>query len=884
MKSPRNILLVMLAVSAVAAASLAYSFNLIAGRNRELVQQELQKFLGNEISFASLEVNLLGTLGFSAKEFRIADDARFAATPAVRAKELILGVSLWELVFGRVVIDSLTFNEPELQIISEETGLLNLTELISKLQESTKSPKTSSSASRHGRGSVRIAVSEFRIQDGRIEYLDRSIKVPAELRLRNISLNVSGFDPTAKTRIRLTAALTEGAGQDMRIDGELSPGPPNSSWQQRGLDVSMRFDSLHVPLVARAIADLRDKIPRELDVTGPMSLQARVSGTLARPRIDDLTLKAPLFGSSDYNAVVTGKIEFTERRNWEDAHVQGKLTLESLPIARLRNLGIFRRTLSPKIALDGAISAYSRFEGTWSTLRMGALVRADKSELRFNDWLRKPLDRPLDIRTQISRQKQKYLFHESTIVSGPNKIVFSGSGNLGEEARLQLNLASHQGTLAGWSRLLTPAAYAGIGGAIDANITIDQLSLPGADDWSIRGQLKLTDGTFNHLQNGHKIDAVNGTIVFAGRQARFENVNFRLGASKFAFDGVAANLLEPNISYQLKSVQLNLADLPTLDRAPKVRLDNAGAKGEIRYEKDLFVLNGKLTASDGKLQDFDFRDLRADVVYSAAGLDFNNLSLRVFGGIVRADGYLSGGTNPGRVEVTAQSNDLDLRPLAAQRLSLLHNKFTGQLSGHARIAVEAKAGGNIDKAIIGSGAAEVRAGAIKDFNLVSQLLLRGSGTTVSTETTSRLPPGFARLVSQPDTSFDSLKADFTIEPARIRSENLVIVTPEYTVTGAGWIGFDRTTKWNGLISLSPKVTQEVQRDYRLLRYLLDRRGRMAITFRADGTIPDVRIRLDNRALAQALRGDRGESETRSDPEPREGKAWLPDALDRFLNR
>jgi len=47
MKSPRNILLVMLAVSAVVAASLAYSFNLIAGRNRELVQQELQKFLGN---------------------------------------------------------------------------------------------------------------------------------------------------------------------------------------------------------------------------------------------------------------------------------------------------------------------------------------------------------------------------------------------------------------------------------------------------------------------------------------------------------------------------------------------------------------------------------------------------------------------------------------------------------------------------------------------------------------------------------------------------------------------------------------------------------------------------------------------------------------------
>ena len=286
MKSPRNILLVMLAVCAVAAVSLGYYFNLIAGRNRELVQQELQNFLGNEISFASLEVNLLGTIGFSAKEFRIADDARFAATPAVRAKELILGVSLWELLFGRVVIDSLSFTEPELQIISDETGLLNLTELISKWQGSTTLAKTPANASERRNRLVRIAVSEFRIRGGRIEYLDRSIKVPAELRLKNISLRVSGFNPATNTRINMTAALTEGTGQDMRIDGELSPAPANGSWQQRGLDVSMQFDSLHVPLVARAIADLRDKIPRELDVTGPMSLQTKVSGTLARPRLD----------------------------------------------------------------------------------------------------------------------------------------------------------------------------------------------------------------------------------------------------------------------------------------------------------------------------------------------------------------------------------------------------------------------------------------------------------------------------------------------------------------------------------------------------------------------------------------------------------------------
>lgn len=890
MKSSRNILLVILAVGAVAAASLAYCFNLIAGRNRELVQQELQKFLGNQISFASLEVNLLGTLGFSAKEFRIADDARFAATPAVRAKEMVLGVSLWELVFGRVVIDSLTFKEPELQIISDETGLLNLTELISKLQGSTKSPKTAATASEHEQSSVRIAVSEFRIQDGRIEYLDRSIKVPAELRLKNISLKVSGFDPTAKTRISLTAALTEGAGQDMRIDGELSPGPPNGSWQQRGLDVSMQFDSLHVPLVARAIADLRDKIPRELDVTGPMSLQAKASGTLARPRFDNLTLKAPLFGSSDYNAVVTGGVEFTERRTWEDAKFQGQLTLESLPIARLVNLRMFQQSPSATVAADGTIGIYSRFEGTWNTLRFGALVRADKSALRYKDWLRKPANQPMEIRTQISRQKQKYLFHESTLVSGANRFSFSGSIDLDEEAQLDLKLASDHGTVAGWSELFSTAALTGVAGNVDLSIALDKRSLPGADDWSVRGQLKLNNGAFNHRQSGQKLEAVNGTIVFAGQQARFENLSFRLGASTLALDGIAANLLEPNLAYRLRSAQFNLADLPALGAAPKVQLHNLSAKGNIQYQNDMLVLDGTVTASEGKLQELDFRDLRSEIVYSAAGISFKNLSLRALEGILRADGYLSAGMNPGRLELTAQSDGLDLRALASQLLPQWHNKLTGQLNGSVRLTTLSKAGAITKKTISGSGDAAVQAGAIKDFNLVSQLLLRGSGTTVSTESTARLPPGFAKLVRQPDTSFDSLKADFTIEPERIRTENLVIVTPEYTITGAGWIGFDRSTKWNGLIALSPKVTQEVQRDYRLLRYLLDRRGRLAITFRADGTIPNVRIRLDNRALAQALRGSSPERvegvETggRSNQEPRDGKAWLPDALDRFLNR
>jgi len=220
----------------------------------------------------------------------------------------------------------------------------------------------------------------------------------------------------------------------------------------------------------------------------------------------------------------------------------------------------------------------------------------------------------------------------------------------------------------------------------------------------------------------------------------------------------------------------------------------------------------------------------------------------------------------------------------------LTDRFEGQLQGHARFDAATTEGGSIKDALKGTGEASIERGMIKNFNVVSQVLLSGSGATISPSSASRLPPGFAGLVGRRDTVFDSLKANFTVDQKRVRTENLVITTPDYTITGAGWIGFDRSTKWNGLLVLSPRLSQEMQRDYRLIRHLLDRRGRLAISFRLEGKIPDVKIRLDNRALAQAMRAsssgraDDKDVDTKQGDEPNDAKRWLPDALERFLNR
>src|SRR6266550_1288672 len=891
MKSPQKLFAVSVAILAIVVVGLAQAFNILAARHRDQVQQELQKVLGKDVTFDSLEVTLLGGPGFVAKEFRIADDPRFAATPLVRARELILGISLWQLFFQRLVINSLTFNESEFQIITDQTGLRNLTTLLQRKNELQQFPALRPPAPERRRAAVSFSIGEIRIKEGRVEYVDRSIKEPSELRISHLSMSVQGFAAKDAIKIHLAASLTEGLSQDMRIDGRLEPAPDELSWTQRPVDLSIQFDSLHVPMVAHAVAALRNKIPSELDVTGPMALQAKAGGTPARPRIDNITLKIPLFGSSDYNAVFNGSVAFSERRSWDDAQIRGKLVVEPLALARLRTFKFLEQSLPTALVADGTVAVYALFEGTWENLRIGALVRADQAELRYKESLRKRADAPAEIKVRILRKKQTLLFADSELVVGANTMGFSGVIDYQNPARLRLRLTGKQGSVAAWSGLFPASALIGTSGKADWDIAIEKSLLRADDDWNMKGQLKLTGAEFRHRETAGKIENLNGEVFFAGKQARFAQMSFRVGRSTIFVDGTATNLLEPTVTYTLHSPALNLADLPLLTTSPPVQLDNMNAKGEIQLQNERFVLIGSVGAPQASLYQVGLRNLRADITLTAMGLTFKNLSAQVLNGVLRSDGYwASVGGHSRQLEFYSKVDAVQMRPLITQLLPPLQGRLEGQLSGHAQLDAAAADGASIKDVLKGSGEASVQQGVIKDFNLVTQLLLGGSGASGPSTSTARLPTVFADLIERPDTAFDSLKTNFTVEQKRVSTENLVIITPDYTITGAGWIGFDRSTKWNGLLILSPRLTQEFQRDYRIIRYLLDRRGRLAISFRLEGKIPDVRIRLDNRVLAQALRGgssgrgDDKDTDTKPGQESKDVKRWIPDAIERFLNR
>jgi uncharacterized protein involved in outer membrane biogenesis len=891
MTNLRKITIAVAVLFTAAAIGLGSHFKRLADKHREQVQLELRLLLGDSVRFDGLDVRLLWLPGFVVREFRLADDSRFAATPILKARELILGINLRQLFTGRIVIDSITFIGPEMQIISDETGLLNLSMLASRRKELGVMPRRRSSAPGERRqSSVRFAIDELRVDDGRIIYLDRTAKDPAELQLRGIELQVGGFDLEEPTRVRMAAALTEGLGQDLRIEGLLHRAKADQSWYQRGMDLKIQFDSLHAPMVLRAFAGLRERVPREIDVTGPMALRAQAGGSLLQPRLDDITLKIPLFGSADYNAVITGRMEFTEQRTWSDAKLDGQLKIAPLALSRARLLPVLRDHLPEALVTEGSVSLYSRFEGTWNHLRIGALLRAENSEIRYGDWLRKPAKRPAAIKARLSRRNQRLTIHESELTLGAAKTVFSGVVQDIDAPRLYLKLQAEDAPLKLWTPLSNGTVTAK-SGRVSWHLAIERAPAGAPANWHIDGQVTIADGEVHGRDIRGKLEQLNTHVTFLGQQARIERASFRLGGAQLALTGIMPNLAEPKLDYQLTAAEIDLDDVPALAISRPLRLQQLTLKGRAQTQNDALSVAGDAAALQGNFDGLAMSDFRSAFSWSAAGLHFKDLTFRAAQGWFRSDGFqtAAAGGISARLRGVSAIKGADLRPLLASFLPLLKDRLDGNISGQAQYDVILGENDTLAQSLEAAGHTTIQRGVINDFNLLSQLLLRGSGSSVSEASKARLPAALLDLAEHNDTRCDTLKCDFTVEEGRICSAKLILSTPDFGVTGAGWFALDRASRWNGLLVLSPRLTREIQRDYRWIRHLLDRRGRLVIPFRIDGTIPNVRIRIENRNLSQVLRGSQPRDKERDggggdDRPPKEEKGWLPDTLDRFLNR
>jgi hypothetical protein len=871
----------------LATLALVYSVNLLAAIRRDLVHEELQRVAGKDVAFDEFEVTLLTGLGFSARNFRVADSPVFAATPLLRAKELRMGVSLLSLMLGRIVINKLAFIEPEFQIITNEEGVMNISSLEDRRKQLVDLPKARSSSSKREHSSVNFVVTNFQIKSGRIDFIDRSVRAPAEMQIKRVDMNLQGINPNGRAKMTLAASLTEGLGQDVRVAGYLGPFVRGEGWKEQPVEVNVEFDSLFVPLLTRAVPFFRDKIPPELDIAGPLSLRAKLTGVLARPQILDFIVKAPILGSSDYNVVLNGSADLSTSGLWSEAQLNGNLHLSSIDIARLQSTSMFQDLMPISLGGEGEVSVESIIEGTWDRLRLGTIVRARNSEIRYGTWLRKPRGTAAEWSSKISRQDNRFVVHESLLTLGSTKINLSGIYEHGYRARLQLRARTDRSDLSQVIELFPALQAFRATGNLHGEVLASKVMI-GDSSWSMNGKLEISEAELINENSRRKVERLRASILFLGKQARIENAAFRVRSSDVEMTGAMADLAIPTLTCELRSGNLHLVDLADFPVAKSDLLRNVKFSGKLAWEDGTPWMRGKVSSTEGTLQDVPYLDLRSEIAWSAAEMSLRDFSFRALNGSWRSQEVSITETGESqRLELSSQLNSVDLTALLTSKLPAFKDRIEGRLSFQGEFSAEAHNGAMKPGSLEGFGESRVQRGTLKDFNLIALMMSRigSSGSLISLQ----LSPSLAELAKSKDTPFENLEGLVTLGQELIRTENLELSTADYSITAAGWMMTDQVTRWNGMLIMSLRISQELLRENKSLRYLADRSGKINLPFRAEGTLANLRVRPDTRIIAQIVR--RGSLPKTIEPPPvdkrpymQEQKESLPAELEQFLSR
>jgi hypothetical protein len=647
------------------------------------------------------------------------------------------------------------------------------------------------------------------------------------------------------------------------------------------VNLDMEFDSLYLPMLARAIPFFRDRIPREFDITGPMYFHTRVIGTLQQPRFTKITLKVPFLGSSEYNAVIEAKAELTQDRHWSDAPIAGQLTLTAISLSQVRKLPLMRQILTDDFATSGTINVRSRFEGTWNELRFGALLDADDSELQYPGRFEKRQGTPAQLKVQLTAHSAGYEIHPSELRMGGAKVLVSGGLRRSQGSRLSLALRTGKSPVTAADFLLAPSSFEAVGGNVEWDLVLERDLDSIASGWETRGVVSLEQVALRHKVSGEPIDRLTGSVSFDGRRARAHNISLRLGSTPVSIALEVADINSLRARYSLRSDNVALTDVPLFPDPTGVMRDVLSS-GELILSPGAQRLQGVLSSSTGTLHGVSYRDLQTDISWSPRGIRFTGLRTEAFNGELRGDGswHVTGGQTR-QLSISPKIDALSLRELLTRLAPQIKERFDGELALRGDFEASALADGALWETLTGSGVAVIRNGTIKDFNLMARLFYRIDNQEQTTATNQRIPQSLAAVLEREDTPVQEAKATVSMVAQRVRAQDFSLLTSEYAISGAGWIALDGTTAGKGVVVFSPAATRDLQREYGAIRYFRDRKGRLVLSFRIDGKLPNIRIRPENRALAQALRwgaddlsGRKGRSES----------TWLPDSLDRLLHR
>ncbi len=237
-----KISLIVLAVLVLAVVALPFLIS--ANQFRPMVESNLTKALGRQVTVGNLKLSILSG-GVSADDLAIAEDPKFGTNPFVKAKSLKLGIELKPLIFSRKLnITGLTIDQPEVALIQTPEGQWNFSSLGTTGTKREAAPATPAGSG----GKLNMSVRLVELKNGRFS-LATAGRSGKPLTLQDVNLQVRDFLPDSQFPYSLTAKVAGGG--DIKLEGKA--GPINSTGAEL-TPLSASLDITKLDLVGSGLA------------------------------------------------------------------------------------------------------------------------------------------------------------------------------------------------------------------------------------------------------------------------------------------------------------------------------------------------------------------------------------------------------------------------------------------------------------------------------------------------------------------------------------------------------------------------------------------------------------------------------------------------------
>ena len=229
----------------------------------------LEHYLHRNVTFAEAKV---GFRGFRVMGLEIRKEGAHA--PLLKGEKLELRWKFKELLKGRIVIHTLVFTRPEITLVRQKDGALNIADLL---------PETTAPArKKHNRepAGVPLFIALLSMQDGQLSFVDLSQQPQATLKVSNIRSRLTDFSTSAPIPFEIEGQVQGAEERSLAINGtyDLAKNTLKGNVNLQGIDLATLS-----PLIASNHSDLiqQGKLTMEASMTAEDFDHFLTKGSLA---------------------------------------------------------------------------------------------------------------------------------------------------------------------------------------------------------------------------------------------------------------------------------------------------------------------------------------------------------------------------------------------------------------------------------------------------------------------------------------------------------------------------------------------------------------------------------------------------------------------------